>query len=180
MPNFAFLYHSGTSYFCNDSQSGRNGPWLLTASTSFRRAARSRVVLAAGLLPDLINLCGILRSGWSRRALSARWRQALVQICRLRGVLRVQAAHGQDHENRNQKSRGRFLHLFSNNAAQTTNKSGRSVKNFSHESRGTRNTAHAQCPITAQMPRLDFVKPRGMRAFRSRVRANLPGHRACH
>src|SRR4029077_15490785 len=40
MPNFASLDHSGGSYFCRDSQSGRYGPWRAAASTSLRIAAR--------------------------------------------------------------------------------------------------------------------------------------------
>src|SRR6266436_1780006 len=40
MPNFASLYHSGTSYLSKDSQSGRNGPSRPARSTSFKRAAR--------------------------------------------------------------------------------------------------------------------------------------------
>src|ERR1700680_385073 len=40
MPNLASLYHSGTWYFSRDSQSGRNGPWCATRSTSLRIVVR--------------------------------------------------------------------------------------------------------------------------------------------
>src|ERR1700730_8285305 len=40
MPNFASLYHSGTSYFWRDSQWGRKGPCGPARSTSVRIAAR--------------------------------------------------------------------------------------------------------------------------------------------
>src|SRR5262245_53930154 len=40
MPNFASLYHSGASYFCSDSQSGRKGPRCSATSTCLSSAAR--------------------------------------------------------------------------------------------------------------------------------------------
>src|SRR6185295_6133844 len=44
------------------------------------------------------------------------WRQGVVQIGRLRGVLSVQAGdNGQEDKNRNQNSRVKSLHLFSVN-----------------------------------------------------------------
>src|SRR5580704_3760736 len=49
IPNFASLYHCGTSNFDSESQSGRNGPSWPPRSTSFRIAARWLSYLALAL-----------------------------------------------------------------------------------------------------------------------------------
>src|SRR5215472_14606794 len=45
IPNFASLYHSGTSYWRSDCQSARNGPCWIPVITCSKMAARSESYL---------------------------------------------------------------------------------------------------------------------------------------
>src|SRR5438128_2707058 len=69
MPNLASRYHSGSWYFCRDSQSDLNGPRSACSSTCLRIAARSASYLLFALFQVFSIAAASDGDDWANKAM---------------------------------------------------------------------------------------------------------------